>query len=186
MAQAKRKKRFFEVDMPILKKETHLQAYEPEEIEGRTIKYDLTRLLKGKNVILYLKVKKHEKNFVASPTKLEIIHSSLTRLVRRGTDYVEDSFIADCKDHVLRIKPFLITRRKVHASIRKALRNKAREEIIADVKNKKAETIFEELIKNHMQKELSLKLKKIYPLSACEIRILEVKKPLEVTEEKKE
>jgi ribosomal protein S3AE len=185
MAQAKRKKRFFEVDVPVIRKETHLQAFDSEEIDGKTIKYDLTRLLKGKNVILYLKVGKDGEKFIAHPMKIETVHSSLGRIVRRGTDYVEDSFLADCRDYQLRIKPFLITRRKVHRSIRKALRNKAREEIIADIKNKSAEGIFEDLIRNHMQKELSLKLKKIYPLSACEIRVLEVKKAI-ISEEKKE
>ena len=79
MAQAKRKKRFFEVEVPLIRKETHLLAFEPEEIDGKTIKYDLTRLLKGKNVILYLKVKKQENKFVAFPTKIETIHSSLSK-----------------------------------------------------------------------------------------------------------
>ena len=32
------------------------------------------------------------------------------------------------------------------------------------------------ILKNKFQKELSLKLKKIYPLSVCEIRMLEVTK----------
>ena len=178
MAQAKRKKRFFEVEVPLIRKETHLLAFEPEEIDGKTIKYDLTRLLKGKNVILYLKVRKQDNKFVAFPTKIETIHSSLSRVVRRGTDYVEDSFLIYCKDAQLRVKPFMITRRKVHKSIRKALRNKAKEELTNEMKDKRAETIFEEMLKNQIQKNLSLKLKKIYPLSACEIRILEVKKSL--------
>ena len=176
MAQAKRKKRFFDVDMPIISKGTQLQAYEPEEIEGRRIKYDLTRLLKGKNVIIYLEVKKEGDNFIASPIKMEIIHSSLARIVRKGTDYVEDSFTADCKDAQLKIKPFMITRRKVHKSIRRELRNKARQELTEYVKNKSTEEIFGDLIRNQIQKTLSLVLKKIYPLSACEIRILEVVK----------
>ncbi|MDD5700229.1 MAG: hypothetical protein PHH00_03520 [Candidatus Nanoarchaeia archaeon] len=176
MAEAKRKKRFFEVDMPIIQKQAQLLAYEPEEIEGRTIKFDLTRLLKGKNVLIYLKVRKEGKEFVAHPAKMEIIHSSLGRVVRKGTDYVEDSFVADCKDAQLKIKPFMITRRKVHNSIRRALKNKAREELIQYVKDKDTENIFEDLIRNQLQKTLSLSLKKIYPLSACEIRILEVKR----------
>ncbi len=180
MAQAKKRKRFFEVEIPILKKETQLQAYEPEEVEGKTIKYDLTRILKGKNVILYLKVKKQNEKFVAIPAKIELIHSSLSRMVRRGTDYVEDSFVADCKDYQLKIKPFMITRRKVHKSIRNALRNEAKKEIIEYLKDKKSELIFEDILKNQLQKPLSLKLKKIYPLSMCEIRILEIKKPLKV------
>jgi len=176
MAQAKIKKRFFDVEVPIIRKETQLLALEPEEIEGKTIKFDLTRLLKGKNAILYLKVRKEGKEFTAFPTKMEIVHSSLGRIVRKGTDYVEDSFTAPCKDAVLTIKPFMITRRKVHKSIRKALRDMAKEELTLYVKNKTTEMIFEELIKNQVQKELSLRLKKVYPLSACEIRILEVKK----------
>lgn len=178
MAQAKKRKRFFEIDVPIIKKETHLQAYEPEEINGKTIKYDLTRLLKGKNAILYLKVEKKDEKFVAIPNKIETVHASLSRMVRRGTDYVEDSFLANCKDFQLKIKPFLITRRKVHRSIIKALRNEAKKEIIEYIKEKKIETIFEDILKNQLQKFLSLKLKKIYPLSVCEIRVLEVKKAL--------
>ncbi len=177
MAQAKKRKRFFDVEVPIIRKQLQLWAYEPEEIENRTIKYDLTRLLKGKNAILYLRVRKEGNEFTAFPVKMEIIHSSLSRIVRKGTDYIEDSFVADCKDAQLKIKPFMIARRKVHKSIRKALRNMAREELTGYVKSRNAEEIFEELIKNQIQKNLSLALKKIYPLSACEIRILEVTKP---------
>ena len=178
MAEAKRKKRFFDVEIPIIKKQAQLLAYEPEEIVGRTIKFDLTRFLKGKNVLIYLKVGKEGKEFIARPTKMEIIHSSLSRVVRKGTDYVEDSFVTNCQDAQLRIKPFMITRRKVHNSIKRALRNKAREDLIQYVKDKTAENIFEDLIRNQLQKTLSLSLKKIYPLSACEIRILEVKKAI--------
>ena len=38
--------------------------------------------------------------------------------------------------------------------------------------------MFEEILRNKIQKELSLKLKKIYPLSLCEIRVLKVEKDL--------
>jgi ribosomal protein S3AE len=188
MAQAKRKKRFFDIEVPIIRRETNLQAYESTELEGRIIRYDLTRMLKGKNVILSLVVKKSEKNekeHIAVPRKIEMIHSTLSRMVRRGTDYVEDSFSADCKDAKLTIKPFLITRRKVHNSVKRALREKAKEELIAYVKDKKSEELFEELIRNQLQKPMSLKLKKIYPLSAFEIRILKVEKTFEPAKETK-
>ena len=95
-------------------------------------------------------------------------------MIRKGTNYVEDSFSTDCKDARIRIKPFLITRRKVSRAVRKALRNKAREELTNYVKEKNSEEIFNEIIRNQIQKQLSLKLKKIYPLSLCEIRVLEV------------
>ncbi|MCL5730303.1 MAG: hypothetical protein M1165_01920, partial [Candidatus Pacearchaeota archaeon] len=128
MAQAKKRKRFFDVEIPIIGKETQLYAYEPEELEGKTIKYDMTRLLKGKNILLYLKVKPsgEKDKFTALPRKMEIVHSSLGRLVRRGTDYVEDSFTAKCKDSELKVKLFMITRRKVHNSIKTALRGEGK------------------------------------------------------------
>ena len=48
MAQAKKRKKFFDVKIPILKKETQLYGYELKELEGRNIIYDLTRLLRGR------------------------------------------------------------------------------------------------------------------------------------------
>lgn len=183
MAQARKRKKFFRVKVPIIKKETYLQAYDPSELEGKTIKYDLTRLLKGKNVILYLTVKKQGDEFIAVPKKTEMIHSTLSRIVRRGTDYIEDSFSADCKDYQLKIKPLLISRRKIHRSIKKALREKAKEELIDYIKDKKSEELFEQIIRNQIQRPLSLKLKKIYPLSACEIRILQIEKKIKTDEE---
>ena len=169
------KKKFFDVEIPSVGSETQMQAHEISELEGRFMKYDLTRMLKGKSIILTLKIHVKDSKATATPTKMVLMPYFLRRMVRKGTDYVEDSFAAECKDSVLRIKPFLITRKKVSRAIRKALRNKAKEELINYVKEKKTEEIFDEVIKNQMQRPLSLKLKEIYPLALCEIRILEAK-----------
>ena len=176
MAQAKRKKIFFDVEMPLINKETHLLAYDLKELEGRIIKYDLTRMLKGKNLLLQLKVKIEGDKAVAIPKKTELLSSFLKRMVRKGTNYVEDSFSTECKDGQVRIKPFLVTRRKVSRAVRKALRDKTKEELISYAKDKTTETLFKDLLKNSIQKPLSLKLKKIYPLSVCEIRVLKIEK----------
>ena len=175
MAITKKKKRFFDVEIPLINRETNLQAFELKDLEGKFIKYDLTRILKGKSVIIQLKVKIDQDKAIASPRKIRLMPSYLKRMVRKGTNYVEDSFSADCEDFQLKIKPFLITRRKVSRAVRKALREKAREELTNYVKDKDIETIFQDLLKNQIQKPLSLKLKKIYPLSLCEIRVLEAK-----------
>lgn len=184
MAIAKRKKKFFSVEIPLINKETHLQAYDIESLEGRNIKYDLTRMLRGKNMILSLRVHLNkDKKATSAPTAIKILPYFLKRAVRKGTNYVEDSFSAECKNAQLKIKPFLITRRKVSRAVRKALRDSARETLIKDVKNKSYEQIFYDVIANKIQKPLSLNLKKIYPLSLCEIRVLKVEKEFE---EKKE
>jgi len=184
MAQAKRRKKFFDVEIPILKKETQLQAYEIEDLKERFVKYDLTRFLKGKSMILNLKIKVDNEKAVAIPKEIKLMPYFLKRMARKGTDYVEDSFSVECKDAQVKIKPFLITRRRVPRAVRKALRIKAKEELTKNVKDKTSEEIFEEIISNRIQKTLSLKLKKIYPLSLCEIRVLKVEKEFEKKKEK--
>jgi len=175
MAQAKKKKKFFDVEIPIINKQTQMQAYELSELEGRFLKYDLTRMLKGKSMMLTLKIKIEDNNAIANPQKIVLMPYFLRRMVRKGTNYVEDSFRAACQDAELVIKPFLITRRKVSRAVRKALRIKAREELINYVKDKSAEELFDEVLKNQIQRPLSQKLKKIYPLSLCEVRVFEIK-----------
>ena len=176
MAIAKKKKRFFDVDIPILKKVTQLQAFEIEELEGKLFKYDLTRILRGKNMLLQLKVKISENKATSYPMQAKLLPYYLKRVVRKGTNYIEDSFSADCKDAQIKIKPLIVSRRKISKAVRKALREKAREELTAYIKDKPSAILFDELLKNQIQKPLSLKLKKIYPLSLCEIRIFKVEK----------
>ncbi len=174
MAQAKRKKKFFDVEIPLIEKTTQLMGYDAEDLKNRFIKYDLTRMLKGKSMLLTLKTNVSDEKVSTSVKKIMLMPYFLRRAVRKGTNYVEDSFSTDCKDAKIRIKPFLVTRRKVSRAVRKALREKARQELINYAKDKTAEQIFEDIIKNQLQKPLSLTLKKIYPLSTCEIRVLEV------------
>lgn len=175
MALAKRKKRFFDVEIPLIKKTTSLQAYEFEELDGRFLSCDLTRLLRGKNAVASFKVKISGDKAEAFPREVKILPSFLRRMIRKGTNQVEDSFVADAKDGKITVKPFLITRKKVPRKIRKSLRDMARQEIMNYAKEKDILKIFDDVLKNSLQRELSLKLKKIYPLSLCEIRVLKIK-----------
>lgn len=180
MAQAKRKKKFFDVEMPIINKQTQIFAYELTELEGKYIRYDLTRILRGKSILMQFRVQVKDNKAIAIPRGAILMPYFLRRMIRKGTDYVEDSFIAECKDASLKIKPFLITRRKVSKRVRRGLREKAKQEIIKYLKDKPSQKIFEEILKNKMQKDLSILLKKIYPLALCEIKSIEIKKDLEV------
>ena len=179
MAAAKRKKRFFNVELPLIRKTTQLRAYEIKDLNNRDIKYDLTRIFKGKSMLITFKTEVKDEEVHVNPKELRLMPYYLRRMVRRGTNYVEDSFSTDSKDFQVRIKPFLVTRRKVSRAVRKALRNKAKEELTNWAKEKNSEELFGEILKNKIQKELSFKLKKIYPLSSCEIRVLKVEKKLE-------
>ncbi|NMB66481.1 hypothetical protein GYA25_00250 [Candidatus Woesearchaeota archaeon] len=175
MAQEKKKQKFFEVEIPIINKKTELYAYDQKELENKYIKYDLTRMMRGKGLLLTLKVKLKDGKLVSYPKKMVILPYFIRRVVKKGTNYVEDSFIAKTKDNEVILKPFLVTRRKVSRNIRKSLRNKCKEELLDYVKDKNSEALFEDLLKGQLQRNLSQKLKKIYPLSFCDIRILEMK-----------
>ncbi|MCF7910268.1 hypothetical protein K9L16_01190 [Candidatus Pacearchaeota archaeon] len=192
MAQAKKKKKFFEVDMPLIKKKTHLYAFKIEDIDKRTIRYDMTRILKGKNMLLDLDVSVKEGEATSEPRQLKLLPSFLRRMVKKRTNYVEDSFTIKCNDAKIRIKTILITRRKVSRAVRKALREKSKKELEKYIKDKKINELFDDILKNKLQKHLSLILKKIYPLSLCEIKTLRIEEKFtkeiskEETKDKKE
>ena len=155
------------------------------ELDGKEIKYDLTRILKGKSILMNFKVSVKEEKATSTPKELKVMPYYLRRMVRKGTDYVEDSFTVSCKDAEILMKPFIITRRKVSRAVKNTLRNEAKKELIKYCKPKTSEILFEEILRNKLQKSLSVKLKKIYPLSLCEIRIFKVIKELEVKKEEK-
>ena len=185
MAIAKKKKKFFDVEMPLINRETQLLAMNISELEGREIKYDLTRILKGKSILMNFKVQVKDDKATSIPKEIKLMPYYLRRMVRKGTDYVEDSFAVECKDAQIHVKPFVITRRKVSRAVKKALREAAKKELTTYLKSKKVQEIFEEILRNKLQKTLSIKLKKIYPLSLCEIRSLKVIKEIEPKKEEK-
>ena len=101
MAKISKKKKFFDVDIPIINKQTQLYAFDIKELEGRDIKYDLTRILRGKNILLRSKVLIKDDNATSIPVELEIMSSFLGKVVRKGTDYIEDSFSDTIPDIVV-------------------------------------------------------------------------------------
>lgn len=152
----------------------HVLGFTPEELENKTIILDLTRNLRGKSLELKARIKNVQGNLEGVPISMEVMPAYIRRAIRKGSDYVEDSFEAMCKDAKLRIKPFMITRKRVSRSVRRELRDATKKHLEAHLKIRSAEEIFSEITSNKMQKELSLKLKKIYPLAFCEIRMISI------------
>ncbi len=170
------KKSFFEVKAPMTSAKISLYAASAQELHGKTILLDLTRSLRGKNLVLKMRIVPDGSGLQAEPVTLELVGAYIRRMVRKGTDYVEDSFETSCKDSSVVIKPFMITRNKVSRAIRRELRNRAREHLVAYATTRTVKELFTELISNKIQKELSLKLKKTYPLALCEIRFFGITK----------
>jgi ribosomal protein S3AE len=170
------KKSFYEVSAPLTATKISLYAASPEELEGKTVKIDLTKSLKGKSLELKMRVKKDKDSLFCDPESIELAGSYVRRMMRRGTDYCEDSFETECRDCFARIKPLMITRRRVSRAVLKSLRNEAKETISTYAKARTARELFSEIMANKLQKQLALRLKKIYPLALCEIRVFEITK----------
>ncbi|MFH1425647.1 MAG: hypothetical protein ABIG28_02890 [archaeon] len=173
------KKSFFEVSAPVTATKIHLYASSAEELENKTIKLDLTKNLRGKSLELKLKIKKTDGILSAEPESLELAISYLRRVMRKGTDYCEDSFETQTTDFTARVKPLLVTRKRVSRAVLKAIRENAKKHIEAYFKTRTALDLFQEIMTNKFQKQLSQKIKKIYPLALCEIRVFKLLKPIE-------
>ena len=173
-----KRRKFQSVDIPLINLKIELIGNSVEELKDKTIKLDLTRQLRGKSIEAIVKIKIEEDKAVAYPKKIKLMPYFIKRMIRKRISYIEDSFETPSQENMLIIKPFLITRKKVSRAVRRALRNRCKNWIEDYIAERKDDEIFNEILSNKMQKSLSLVLKKTYPLSLCEIRILEIKRPL--------
>jgi ribosomal protein S3AE len=168
------RKKYIEVQVPFLNESLRVLGT-PQELHNKTIKLDLTRKLRGKGLTIKLRIFNQEGKLFAIPNSLTLASSYIRRMMRKRTNYVEDSFQARCSDIRVTFKPHLITRKKVSRVVRKNLRNTTKEFIIDYVKERDYITVCQEIFDGTLQKTLLPKLKKVYPLSFCDIRIFETK-----------
>jgi small subunit ribosomal protein S3Ae len=120
-------------------------------------------------------VKNVKGKLVGEPKKIAFFHQYIRKNVRKGSSYVEDSFVCKTKEgRKLRIKPLLVTRRRISRSLGRALRRRARELVGKFCENATLPQIFNTFIFGILQQDMAKKLRKLYPLSFCEIRMAEV------------
>ncbi|MBI3334162.1 hypothetical protein HYZ97_01640 [Candidatus Pacearchaeota archaeon] len=141
-------KTFFEVKAPLISAKISLYGASAEEFEGRIVRLDLTRSLRGKNLEVLMRVKHNEGILSAEPISTQVFGSYIRRMMRKGADYVEDSFTAQCKDTILLVKPFLITRNKVSRAVQKALRDTAKDHLMAYMTPRTALELFTDIMTN--------------------------------------
>lgn len=168
------KKKFIEIELPIISEEIPVLG-DVETLVGRTIKLDLSRKLRGKGLEVVFAIMNKEGKLVGYPKNLTLMRSYIQRMMRKRISYVEDSFLTSAKDVPVTIKPFLITRKKVSRAIRNSLRRTTKDFLVEYCKDKTYIELCDSIITGNMQKEMHPKLKKVYPLSLCEIRVFETK-----------
>jgi len=177
------RKKYIEVQVPFLGESLRVLGT-PQELHDKTIQLDLTRKLRGKGLTVKLRIFNREGKLFAIPNSLTLASAYIRRMMRKRTNYVEDSFQTRCSDVRVTFKPHLITRKKVSRVVRKNLRNTTKEFIIEYCKEKDYMTVCQEIFDGSLQKALLPKLKKVYPLSFCDIRIFETKELQKIDLEK--
>ncbi|MEN9626555.1 MAG: hypothetical protein RL557_883 [archaeon] len=177
-----KRRKFIDVEIPLLNTKIELIGDAVKDIENKTIKFDLTRQLKGKSVEGDFRIQIKDNKAIAQPFQLKLMSYFIRRMIRKRISYVEDSLQTPSQESMLIVKPFLITRKRVSRAVRKTLRNKCKNWLEDYISQKTDEELFTEIFSNRMQKSLSLVLKKTYPLSLCEIRMLQIQRPLNLEE----
>jgi ribosomal protein S3AE len=170
------KKKYFDVTLEVLNSSIPLLGFTPEPFVGRIIKFDLTKILKGKNCEARFLVSMKDNELFGEMISFSMYPSFIRKMIGHNITIIEDSFSCKCQDAKMRVKPFLITRKKVHRSVASSLRNSAKEFLTKDLESMTKERILQAVLIGGLQRELSKKLKKIYPLAVCEIREIKLEK----------
>ncbi len=172
---APEKRKFITIEVPLLK--TSIEALGTiNSLTSKTIKLDLSRKLRGKGLNVTFQIMQLNDTLIAIPKKMELLTSYISKIIRKKLDYVEDSFKATTSDDIiLDVKPLLITRKKVSRAVKNKLRITARENILEFVKANTYLDLTESLFNSELQKIILPKLKKVYPLAFCDLRVLDAK-----------
>ncbi len=176
-----KKKKWYSILAPALFNNVELGETYAENIEGAKGKrlslnlYSLTGDPKKQNTNISFVVYDVKENKAFTEVDSYFLSHTFTRKsVRPGKDKIEDSFVCETADKIkVRVKVFLLSSKKITNSVKAAMIKNLRMFLLKEVSGNPFEKNMEEIISSRLQKSLKVFLKKIYPLSICEIRVFE-------------
>lgn len=151
---------------------------EDSKVIGRKINLllsDLTGDHKAQNVKISFRVKAITGTRASTEvSEYTLIPALIKRIVRVGKSKIDDSFTCTTQDGVkVQLKPIILTRFKTQHSIHTALRKKVRD-MCADILSKMSYGKFiTDVSSKTLQKELINTLKRIYPVSSFDFRMIQ-------------
>ena len=174
------KKRWYSVQAPALFNEivfAETPAAEPELLIGRGIKVNLGSVLKmtkKQNIEARFKITEVKGNMCSTTlVSLEILPMHVKRLVKRAKMRVDDSFVVETKDNVkVRIKPMLLVKDNVQHSILSSLRRVSQEFFARHAQESSFSELVTKVVIGDIFRDLKNDLKKVYPVTAVEVRAL--------------
>ena len=151
----------------------------PEQLLGRTISANLANLtgdIRQQSVTLKFVVNSLDGDAgVADIIGYETASSAVRRVVRRGSDRLDDSFLCETSvGQTVRVKPLIITKTITNSAVHRALRKMLVSSIVRFVKGHTFESLISEGIASKLQTTVKAELKKVYPLKSVEILALQL------------
>jgi len=151
------------------------RAYTAEELNGKVLKANLMTLTndpKKQSITLSFKINEVSNNTgITTIVNYSINNTHIKRLVRKASKKIESSFLVKTKDNVAyRIKPIILTRYRSNKSVLTALRKKTVEIMQQYIAGIDSKDIYYQIITHKLQMETKNTLKRIYPISVCEIK----------------
>ncbi|MEK6934258.1 MAG: hypothetical protein AABW46_00090 [Nanoarchaeota archaeon] len=151
----------------------------PKGLVGKRVNANLSGLIEDmrkQNTIIGFRIKEVNGNQAnAEMDSYRLVSAHIRRIVRSGKDKIESSFVIDSKDgKKVRIKPLILTRAKTKNSVLTAIGKKINDYFIEFGKENSFDDIIKKTISGELIKSLRNDIKKIYPLSALELKVIEV------------
>lgn len=178
----KKKKKWYTVVAPKDLNSTilgEIPASEPEMLAGKTLKINLmtiTNDMKKQNMVAKFRVTGIKDSLAETElVGYEVTPSYIRRLAKRARTKIDDSFKCETKDkQKLTIKTMLLAKNKLQRNVQTSLRMAARVALADEASKKTFIEMVSGTMRNESQKALKSTLKKVYPVSMVEIRVLEL------------
>ncbi len=150
-----------------------------DQLMGRTVAANLANLtgdIRQQSVTLsFIVTSLDGEAGVADVIGYSMASSAIRRIVRRGSDRLDESLVCDTSDaKKVRIKPMIITKSVTNSGVHHLLRKMLVSSIVKMVKQHTFESLINEIITAKLQVALKGELKKVYPLKAVEISALKL------------
>ena len=159
--------------------ETYISEF--SEAVGREVSVSLMALSgdpQKQNVVLSFKMIGSNNNAITTDALgYRLTPSAIRKTMRRGKEKIEDSFAATTQDNVkVLIKPVLVTKGRATGAVTVNLRRTMKVQIAKMLSSATFDTVLLDLVNQRFQRALSDSLRKIYPLSVCEIKFFSIVK----------
>ena len=165
--------------------ETYVSEF--SEALGKDISVSLTTITgdpQKQNIILtFTMTGKTQQAITTTPIGYRLTPAAARKTMKRAKSKVEESFKLTTSDNkAIIIKPLLVTKNRTKGAVLRNLRRTLKAQVTKKVTTTTLENILLDLVTHKLQKELHDVLKKIYPLSTCEIRCFTLVKQKETKE----